>query len=304
MLIRILISTILVMGLSQHATAAVRFVALGDAGEGNAAQYQVGSAMAQVCARQGCDFALYLGDNFYDNGVSSSSDPQFAGKFELPYAQLSFPFYVAQGNHDYGGSGLEFWKPWYELAYAFNNPGSKWKMPGLYYKFTKENAEFFVIDSQSIFLDLAYDEQAAWLQRNTNNSNAYWKIVVAHHPYISNGRHGNAGNYEGCPYSFCDSFNGIKVKRFVEAYVCGRADYYFSGHDHNLQWHEPRCATQFIVSGAGAKTTAFVHRDNNPVFFESDRGEGFMWVEIDGRKMTGIFYDLNGNELYRRVQTK
>ncbi|HET6583236.1 MAG TPA: hypothetical protein VFG69_07310, partial [Nannocystaceae bacterium] len=73
----------------------VRFVALGDAGEGNEAQFAVAAAMADVCAERGCDFALYLGDNFYDNGVTSSMDVLFEERFEVPYAALDFPFYVA-----------------------------------------------------------------------------------------------------------------------------------------------------------------------------------------------------------------
>ena len=41
----------------------------------------------------------------------------------------------------------------------------------------------------------------------------------------------------------------------MDDYVCGDIDVYFSGHDHNRQWLEPTCGTDFIVSGAGAKTT-------------------------------------------------
>ena len=41
----------------------VRFVAIGDAGEGNDAQFAVADVVEQVCADQGCDFAIYLGDD-------------------------------------------------------------------------------------------------------------------------------------------------------------------------------------------------------------------------------------------------
>ena len=52
----------------------VRFVAIGDAGEGNDAQFAVADVVEQVCTAQGCDFAIYLGDNFYDVGVESVDD--------------------------------------------------------------------------------------------------------------------------------------------------------------------------------------------------------------------------------------
>jgi len=284
--------------------AAVRFVVLGDAGEGNLAQYQVGISIENICNAKGCDFALYLGDNFYNNGVNSVNDTQFSTKFELPYNQLNFPFYVVLGNHDYGSSSLEIWKPWNEVFYTIVNPTSKWNLPWTYYSTKKENVEFFMVDSTSIFHNLNLVEQRNWLTQQMANSTADWKIVVGHHPYISNGRHGNAGNYEGCRYSFCSSFNGKKLKEFMDTAVCGKADYYFSGHDHNLQWLQAKCGTNFVVSGAGSKTTGFVHRDNNPVYWENDTKEGFMWVEINGRTLTGTFYDSYGNALFTRVETK
>jgi len=287
-----------------NAQAAVRFVVLGDAGEGNLAQYQVGVSMDNICNAKGCDFALYLGDNFYDNGVDSVNDAQFSTKFELPYNQLDFPFYVVLGTHDYGGSSLEFWKPWYQVSYTIVNPTSKWQLPWMYYSKEKENVAFFMIDSTSVFNNLNFNDQRNWLTQQLVDSTAEWKIVLGHHPYISNGRHGNAGNYEGCSFSFCSRFNGKKLKEFMDTAICGKADYYFSGHDRNLQWLQPKCGTGFIVSGAGAKTTELVHRDNNPVYWENDTTEGFMWVEIDGQTFTGTFYDLNGNELFTRVETK
>src|SRR5690606_16435034 len=78
--------------------APVRFLALGDGGRGNSKQYEVAAAMEGVCAAKGCDFAIYLGDNIYSDGVSSVDDSQFEEKFESPYASLDFPFYMALGN--------------------------------------------------------------------------------------------------------------------------------------------------------------------------------------------------------------
>ena len=46
-----------------------------------------------------------LGDNIYDSGVTSVTDPQWQTKFEIPYMGVNLPFYVVLGNHDYGGNG-------------------------------------------------------------------------------------------------------------------------------------------------------------------------------------------------------
>ena len=86
----------------ENRSGEMRFVVLGDAGEGNQAQYDVAAAMEQVSAEKGCDFALYLGDGLYDTGVESVEDSQFLGKFEQPYTSLTCLLYVVLGNHDYG----------------------------------------------------------------------------------------------------------------------------------------------------------------------------------------------------------
>jgi len=41
----------------------VKFVALGDMGEGGIEQTRVAQAMGGVCEQEGCDFVLGLGDN-------------------------------------------------------------------------------------------------------------------------------------------------------------------------------------------------------------------------------------------------
>lgn len=283
------------------AAAAVRFVAFGDAGRGNAAQYRNGDAIAALCALKGCDFALYLGDNFYGKGINSVDDPQFQTKFEQPYARVDLPFYAVLGNHDYGDPPLDIWKPAFQIAYTHRS--AKWRMPDYFYKFSRENADFFALDTQGIVSGLSDGKQRGWLAAALAASSAQWKIVFGHHPYISNGPHGNAGNYEGCGGKCPEEISGARLKRLVDGVVCGAAHVYFSGHDHNLQWPMPACGTEFIVSGAGSSTEPFRHRDNNPTRFESDAHIGFMWVEIDGTRFTGEFYDQGGVLLYARSIT-
>jgi hypothetical protein len=69
-----------------------------------AGQRAVAAAMGDVCARRGCDLILYLGDNFYPTGVTSTTDAQWTTKFEDVYVapSLAVPFWPVLGNHDYG----------------------------------------------------------------------------------------------------------------------------------------------------------------------------------------------------------
>lgn len=258
----------------------VRFLALGDGGHGNSAQYKVAAAMEGICAVKGCDFAIYLGDNIYSDGVSSVDDSQFEEKFESPYASLDFPFYMALGNHDWGNGfeGTQF-----QVEYTAHS--TKWTMPDQYYAHTQGDVSFFVVDSQAI-RDGDGSPQEEWLTGAMASSTSTWNIAYGHHPYISNGDHGNTDG------DFGD---------FFDRNLCGKVDVYFAGHDHDLQWLQPVCGTEFIVSGAAASL-----RDvdgSNPTFYETST-LGFMWVEIVENTMTGIFYDSDGTELYRRVVTR
>jgi tartrate-resistant acid phosphatase type 5 len=266
----------------------LRFVVLGDAGTGDANQRKVAAAMAKVCAARGCAFALYLGDNIYSNGVSGADDTQFDSKFEQPYAALDFPLHAALGNHDYGheGSNLGLGEANEMQAHAqveYTARSDKWSMPSEYYTFREGPAAFFAIDSNSLVVDMfrPVAEQAAWLDAELAKSDARWKLVFGHHPYISNGRHGNA--------------TAPGLLELIEGSVCGKAQVYFSGHDHTREWLEPTCGTSFIVSGAGGRHLYELRGEEQPARFQDDSEFGFLWVEIAGDTLTGVFYDAEGD---------
>lgn len=282
----------------------VRFIAMGDGGEGNARQAQVAQIVQAECdARGGCMFALYLGDNIYDSGVDSAMDAQFQSKFEVPYAALTFPFYITLGNHDYGGGGIgyEFFKGAYQVDYTMYS--NKWVLPDRYYKQSvsagSTTVDLFSLDTNSVMYTGA-STQLSWIQSELAASTATWKLVFGHHTYVSNGQHGNAGEYEGIPG--IPIVSGGNVENFIEAGVCGAADVYFCGHDHNRQWLQPTCGTEFVVSGTAAKSTGLQNR-GTPTFFEDDQLGGFFLGEISGNTMTGWFYDEQGTLEYTRTVT-
>ncbi len=277
----------------------VRFIAFGDGGEGNEDQYRVAEAVEMICADRGCDFALYLGDNFYDDGVFAVDDEQFTDKFELPYADLDFRFYIVLGNHDYGAVVPDWTRSDFQIEYT--DFSEKWYLPFEWYTWQIEHVQFFVFDTHRQMLGESTVEQRAWAEEELGKSTATWKIGLSHHPYVSNGSHGNAGHYEGLTSTL---LRGQNVKDFIDELVCGQLDLYFSGHDHTRQWLEPVCGTTFIVSGAAAKTTDLERRDENPTFFEDASEEGFMWVEIVGDQMTGVFYDKDGNIDFEKTITR
>jgi tartrate-resistant acid phosphatase type 5 len=172
-----------------------------------------------------------------------------------------------------------------------------------------------VLDTNSIIWDnKTYGDQAAWLPTAMMEVQGKdWVFVAGHHPYRSNGTHGNAGAYDspellGIPVTNpLPITDGENVKSFFEAHVCGMgAQVYFAGHDHSRQWLDESaklCGTQMIVTGAGASTTEIKDRGNK-AFYEDATEAGFMYVDIDGNTFTGTFYDKDGNVDFTKTFTK
>ena len=212
----------------------VRFVAVGDTGKGNAGQRLVGASIGALCAASGCDFVVLLGDNFYPNGVGSTTDPQWKTAFIDPYAPVERALLRRAGQ------------PRLRRRRRRHRPAPR-RQPGRLLRgqpqvaharpplpvAARQTSEFFVADTNRSMFNV--DEAVrtdfdTWLPA----SSAKWKIVFAHHPYKSNGEHGNAGTYDGLP--FVPIANGAGVKTFHEERVCGRADVLMTGHDHSIQW--------------------------------------------------------------------
>lgn len=266
-----------------------RFVAVGDTGTGASGQYEVSRAIDAKCRADGCDFVQLLGDNLYPSGAASADDPIWREKFENPYAAIDLDFFAVLGNHDYGhdGAGTDPSKGKHEVEYSTRS--RKWKMPSAHYHFTKGKAEFFALDTNAQMFGID-DEQRRDVARWISASTATWKIVVGHHPYRSNGPHGNAGEYDRVPIP--GPWTGSGVKQFFEDVVCGRVDLYLSAHDHSRQWLRDGCrGTALAVSGAGARPTHLPGK--NPVLFQS-RELGFVYVIVEPQRLTVQFVDVEG----------
>ena len=299
----------------------VRFIAMGDTGKGNTDQRQVAVAVRDLCAARGCDFVLLLGDNIYDSGADSVTDAQWQTKFEEPYHDIDLPFYVALGNHDYGGKLLFIDAPgvgneWDvgRTEVMYSDHSDKWNMPDSHYTFTWAHVGFIVLDTNSIvWSDTTWGDQEAWLPTAISEvAGKDWVFVAGHHPYRSNGTHGNAGTYDAPEIGGIELpnplpiQNGTAMKEFFDDHVCGLGQVYFSGHDHSRQWiNEPTalCGTQMIVSGAGATTTDIIDRGNE-TFYEDASEPGFMYVTVDGDTFTGEFYDKGGQQDFTRTFTR
>lgn len=263
--------------------ATTRFVAVGDFGTGDRPQFAVGNAMAEVCARHGCDFVLGLGDNFYPDGVSSRTDEQFQTAFEDPFSELEIPFYLVLGNHDIEQAD----SPQAQIAYA----SERWKLPGRWYSFHVGPVRFMALDTTGAGTPVG-ERQLGWFDDALRTPHeAAWTIAYGHHPLYSNGPHGNAAGASAA---------------WLHTTVCGSGavDLYLAGHDHDLQWLAAKpdhCLdTEFIVSGAGARPRDLGDRVNAAHFMRGGT-LGFFWFEATADTLRGRAYDAEGTVLFERA---
>jgi tartrate-resistant acid phosphatase type 5 len=287
---------------TQQAGPVVRFIAVGDTGTGEPDQARVAAVMRDTCERDGCDFVVLLGDNIYEGGPTGVDDPQWQSKFEQPYAELDVPFYAVLGNHDVGllpGLGYNPWSVPVEVGYTERS--EKWKMPAAHYTVSVGNVGLLVFDSTALYNHVVEQgDQHAWVgpARDALLAQNDWVFAAAHHTYVSNGDHGNAG-----AYAYLDFDPGIEIAQFVESHLCGQVDMLLTGHDHNRQWlDESLCmGTDVVVSGAGAKTRGVLGA--NPIHFASDK-LGFFYVVVDGDTLIGQFIDDLGQVDFEKTMVK
>lgn len=230
----------------------IHFLVLGDWGrKGMHAQIPIAQQMCNTAQSNPIDFILSTGDNFYQDGVTSTEDPHWQESFLDIYqgTALQKDWYVILGNHDYHGN------PSAQVSYHKIN--KKWYLPNRYYTFVKEinpstSVRFICIDTtpmiddhrlhsykHSDILEQDNTAQLRWLEETLRNSTEDWKIVMGHHPVYS------AGTNRG------DQAELIQhIKPLLEQY---NVQLYLAGHSHNAQYLRASSGTvAYMVAGAGA----------------------------------------------------
>lgn len=263
---------------------------------GNTNQWQVVQAATRVCMAYECDFAIHTGDNIYDIGVSSVEDEQFYTKFEEPFARFEWPVYLVLGDHDtmvVDGNGDDNGR--FQIAYTERS--AKWRMPDRYYSLETGPATFAFLELTRVDragTESAYArDQASWFSGVLDNAKTPWRVAVGHYPTYSNGEHGDENDYDGTP-----------SRAFTREHVCGRADLYFSGDEHDLEWLLPpaECAgTEQIISGAAGRARALGTERTHEERFAVGDTLGFFWVELREDGMRAMAFDGDGRLLHEHT---
>ena len=273
----------------------VSFLAIGDWGRrGKHHQKEDADEMGVVAEKLNASFTIAVGDNFYEAGVKTLTDSHWKESYEDIYTAKSLQkrWYVALGNHDYGGN--------VQVQIDYTTHSTRWYMPSRYY------AETIPVDDTTKALLVVYDSnpfitgyhltpgnmmnevatqdtgaQVKWLDSTLSHSKAQWKIVVAHHPLYSAGQHSNIKILLNHILPLLQKYN-------VQVYICG--------HDHDMQHLRSKDGiTNYFVSGAGSEVRS-VGISPESKFAASTTG--FMAATLSSKEMQMNFIDFQGKILY------
>jgi hypothetical protein len=233
-----------------------------------------------------CHFGVMLGDNIYPDGATAGADgrddaKRFDDLLWQPHKGLreqdpDFVIYPVLGNHDWDTSreGAEA-----QMAYLEQSP--LYDFGGVYFRrLAAPDVEVFAIDTtlmlnaESVYDDALAPDGApidtgvfdkdepwaepvgdeanmlAWLEQALAESQARWKIVIAHHPIWSS----SGSKHEEAKV----------LRELLMPVLCRYADAYLTGHEHTLELHTDDCrsaGSQYrdvpplvqVVSGAAGK---------------------------------------------------
>jgi acid phosphatase len=285
----------------------LNFLAVGDWGrEGDFHQRDVALAMADSAKNLGARFVISVGDNFYEDGVTSVDDPTWEKSFEAVYdaPSLQIPWQIALGNHDYRGNA--------QAQLDYSGKSKRWRLPARWYSFedrTPDNArvEFFVTDTSPMIENYYKDgaakvkvgdqkekvpAQLAWLDDALAQSSADWKIVIGHHPVYSG--KSPKGTVETGESTHKVGGSPDLIARLDPILQRHRVPLYLNGHDHDLQ-HVLHGATHFVCTGAGSKTMAQCGMAGSD--FCSVQS-GYIGCAVNRDRLRVAYRDFTGAELH------
>lgn len=270
----------------------LKLLVVGDTGLGSPGQGKVAELLETLCAREGADAMLMLGDNFYYDGVSNVDDPLWEERFHKYYDSpclKGIAVFPVLGNHDYDGN------PAAQIKYT-EKSGGRWRMPSRAYTlFFDDVLSVAAVDTN--FPDRCYLSwfcSLDWLERDLKVFRTPWRIAIGHHPAVSGGKY-------------------VRLKPFpritLPPFLCRNGfDVYFAGHDHNFQDIVGRnddmpCEIRQVVMGNGGAELTKVHEVPGTRFGLAEYGAGVATFTPDAAKVS--FYVAEGaREVHSFTLTK
>lgn len=256
-------------------------------------QLKVADQMGKTADSINAKFVVSCGDNFQISGVASTQDPLWMANFENVYKanSLQVEWYPVLGNHDYKGNS--------QAEIDYSKISRRWRMTDRYYTFARKvnesvSARFIFLDTPPLvneywkkegYPDVVKQDTAKemkWLTDVLANSKEQCILVFGHHPiYSASTKHGNTKEMIQ------------RVKPLLEKY---HAQFYFCGHDHDLQHlREKGGKVDYIVTGTGGETRP---NSSNEMSVFSHSEPAFSVVSLKGDSINVSFVGTKGNLIY------
>ena len=266
----------------------------GDSGTGKAGQYRVGQAMYEVCRQRGCDLALMLGDNIYEDGIevrqrSSATASyweilaQFSEKFEVPYQGFSeftgFHFWAVAGNHDYRRNALGSMLTYSEFS-------KLWRMPALHYEvpLLPDWIQIYGLHTDTDERGDLNGLQIASAKRALcdDSGPSRWKVAFGHQPVYNSGHHRGDSDER-------------RTRALLEEPLLRGCDVhvYLAGHAHH-QEHITATGFEQVVQAASSRIKGRNRPSQGPSLRQRHFSShfGFSVVEVNPQRIRLDFYDV------------
>ena len=196
---------------------------------------------------------------------------------------------AAIGNHDIDSSdGNKVTKK--ELMDHYKIP-----LTG-YYSKTFDNGKILVIgmnftgleQKDDVSKNILENDQYAFVKKTLENSNATFKIIASHAPFIS--QDCSSFIISTCHDSLEKWANTI-FSKYHELFKNTGVKLVLSGHNHNYQRAEKDSIT-YIISGLGGQSKYKISHPGNQMFADV---YGFLKLSFSNKSIEGKFIDNNGN---------
>jgi tartrate-resistant acid phosphatase type 5 len=256
---------------------------------------------------------VLLGDNFY-GGLTGVDDPRWKTQFTdmYPRADFPMPFYFTLGNNDYEDGDRKSFL--YQLRFRGND---RWQLP-----VPAKGASWGRVDLPpadpllTLFLfanstdnvrqnaekhdppQLGWKDQVKWLHAElAKKRSTPWLAAAGHYPIYSHGAHhtDDGPKREGGMW-FNDREPWIATRRdLLPPLRKAGLQFWFGGHDHNLQhlkWSEAP-EVDVLVSGAGGGTGPYGRHPLAPKDSFVRAFPGWLHMRFTRTKATAAFWFLD-----------
>jgi Icc protein len=165
-----------------------------------------------------------------------------------------------------------------------------------YYSKTFDNGKILVIgmnftgleEKDKVAKNILENDQYAFVKKTLENSNATYKIIASHAPFIS----------QDCTifiifscHNSLDKWSNVIFSKYHKLFKNTGVKLVLSGHNHNYQRAEKDGIT-YIISGLGGQSKYSITYPGNQMFADV---YGFLNLSFNNKSIEGKFIDNNGN---------